>query len=477
MKYEVVIGLEIHLELLSRSKLFCGCSTAFGLGPNTNCCPVCLGLPGSLPVFNRKAIELAVTAALALKSEVQINSRFDRKNYFYPDLPKAYQVSQYDQPLARGGCLEIELDKSRRKVSLERIHLEEEAGKLVHAGESIIGANYSLVDYNRAGIPLLEIVTAPNLYSGHEARLFLEELHSVLLYCSVSDCKMEEGSLRCDSNISLRPAGSPTLGTRTEVKNMNSFRSVEMALEFEAKRQESILTAGGSIIQETFHWDEEKKHTFPLRSKEESSDYRYFPEPDLLPLVLESSYVEKLAERLPMLPQEHRLKLLDQYQLKVKEAVLLTRNRELGDFFETAAVSYSDYRNLINWVQGDLLYQLRESGRDLKKIDPRLFAELLIMVDDGKISRPVAKELLAEMVQTGANPGEMVENRHLGLISSRESLMPVIEQVILENPDAVDNYRQGKKKALAFLVGKVMAVTGGRADPAELNRLLKEKLK
>ncbi len=476
MKYEVVIGLEIHLELQTQSKLFCGCSTAFGREPNTNCCPLCLGLPGSLPVFNRKAIELAVTAALALNSSIQLKSRFDRKNYFYPDLPKAYQVSQYDQPLARGGCLEIEFEGSRKHVNLERIHLEEEAGKLIHAGDSILGADYTLVDYNRAGIPLLEIVTTPELCSGREARLFLEDLRLVLLYCGVSDCKMEEGSLRCDANISLRSTGSRELGTKAEVKNMNSFRSVEQALDYEAERQEAILSAGDSVIQETCHWDEEKKVTVPLRGKEGSSDYRYFPEPDLLPLVLQSSFVESLAAALPELPYERRLRLQEQYQLAKKEAFLLTENRELGDFFESVARQYEDYRSLINWVQGDLLYQLHESGKHAKEIEPRLLIELLLLVDKGIINRPVAKDLLTEMIKTGESPQKMVQERGIEQISGRDKLLPIVEQVVNENPEAVKNFHRGKKKALAFLVGKVMASTGGRADPNELNQLLKEKL-
>lgn len=474
MKYEVVIGLEIHLELLTASKLFCGCSTAFGREPNTNCCPVCLGLPGSLPVFNRRAIELAVTAALTLNSQVRLRSRFDRKNYFYPDLPKAYQVSQYDQPLARGGYLEVDVEGDKRRINLERVHLEEEAGKLVHAGDSIIESGYSLVDYNRAGIPLLEIVTAPELHSGREARLFLEELRTLLLYAGVSDCKMEEGSLRCDANISLRPAGSSKLGTRAEVKNMNSFRSVELALDYEVQRQEQVLSGGGSVVQETCHWDEENKQTIALRGKEGSSDYRYFPEPDLLPLVLEKTFVEGLAQSLPELPSQRRQRFREQYSLEKDEAILLTANRELGDFFERAARAYHDYRNLVNWVQGDLLYQLREKNKKVEDVDPDLLAGLLSILDDGSINRPVAKELLAEMVQSGADPKKMVRERDLERISGRDRLLPLVEQVIAENPEAVENYRRGKNKALAFLVGKVMAATKGRADPAELNLLLKE---
>lgn len=476
MRYEVIIGLEIHLELQTRSKLFCGCSTAFGREPNVNCCPVCLGLPGTLPVFNGRAIELAVTAALTLNSNVNYKSRFDRKNYYYPDLPKAYQISQYEQPLAKGGYLEIEFEGSVRKINLERVHLEEEAGKLIHAGDSIMGSDYSLVDYNRAGIPLLEIVTAPDIRSGREARLFLEDLRLILLYSGVSDCKMEEGSLRCDANISLRPIGSAGLGTKTEVKNMNSFRAVELALNYEAKRQEAILSAGGTVNQETCHWDEEKKETLPLRSKEESSDYRYFPEPDLLPLILEGSFVEKIHASLPELPRQRRARLREQYGLDRKEAALFTENRSIGNFFEAAAEKYKDYSNLAKWVQGDLLYQVRESGKSADEIRPEQLAELLTLLDKGEINRPVAKELLNEMVNKGKNPAELVREKGLKRISDKEKLIPLVDRVIAENPDAVENYRQGKEKAIAFLIGRAMALTSGRADPEELNQLLRKKI-
>jgi aspartyl-tRNA(Asn)/glutamyl-tRNA(Gln) amidotransferase subunit B len=476
MQYEVVIGLEIHLELQTKSKLFCGCSTSFGRAPNVNCCPVCLGLPGTLPVFNRRAIELAVAAALSLNSNVQGKSRFDRKNYFYPDLPKAYQISQYDQPLAQGGYLEVEVDGENRKIELERVHLEEEAGKLIHSGDSIFESDYSLVDYNRAGIPLLEIVTRPAIRSGREARLFLEDLRSLLLYSGASDCKMEEGSLRCDANISLRPLGSTALGTKAEVKNMNSFRAVELALNFESKRQEAVLSSGGKIIQETCHWDEEKKETVPLRGKEGSSDYRYFPEPDLLPLILDKAFITEIAASLPEMPLQRRRRMVKEYGLESKDALLLTENRASGDFFEAAAREYGNYSNLAKWVQGDLLFQLRESGKSAEQVEPGLLVELLTLLDKGEVNRPVAKELLAELVRVGKSPREMLQEKGLGRISGRQQLLPLVEKAIAENPDAVENYRQGKEKALKFLVGKIMSYTGGRADPQELNLLIIEKL-
>ncbi len=476
MGYETVIGLEIHLELLTETKLFCGCSTAFGRKPNTNCCPVCLGLPGCLPVFNRRAIELAVTAALVLNSDVREKSRFDRKNYYYPDLPKAYQVSQYDQPLAGGGWLEVVFPRGTRKVNLERVHLEEEAGKLLHAGDSITEASYSLVDYNRAGIPLLEIVTAPELRSGLEARLFLEDLRARLFYAGVSDCKMEEGSLRCDANISLRPAGATSLGTKAEVKNMNSFRAVEQALNYEERRQEEILASGEKVNQETCHWDEENKVTVPIRSKEGSSDYRYFPEPDLLPLALDKSFIEDLAMKIPELPDRRRRRFEEQYGISAQEAELFTNNKALGDFFEQAAALYGNYSHLAKWVQGDLLYQLREKGKSADRFAPALLVEMLNLLDSGEINRTVAKELLAESVQSSRSPRDLAAEKGLSRIADREKLLPLVEEVITQNPDAVESFRRGKDKAAAFLVGKVMAKTGGRADPGELNRMMRDIL-
>ncbi len=476
MEYETVIGLEIHVELQTRSKIFCGCSTAFGAEPNSNCCAGCLALPGTLPVLNRRAVEYAVLAALALNCRVQEKSVFARKNYFYPDLPKSYQISQNSEPLAWGGHLDLDFPEGSRRINLHRAHLEEEAGKLIHAGDSILSAPYSLVDYNRAGAPLLEIVTSPEIRSGKEARLFLEELRTLLLYTGVSDVKMEEGSMRCDANISLRPAGSGELGTRIEVKNLNSFRAVEQALNYEAERQARILKEGGEVIQATCHWDDARKVTVVMRKKEGAADYRYFPEPDLPPLILERSFIESMRGRLPELPRQRRQRLQECYDLSAEEAAIITGTRELADFFEGAAANYRDYRSLANWVQGDLIYQLRESGKKVEEFAPQALVELLELLDAGEINRPVAKELLAEAVKSGASPRELVRQRGLGRISGREALEPLVEQVMAENPEAVENFRKGKEKALAFLVGKVMALTRGRADPQELNHLLREKL-
>ncbi len=477
LAYETVIGLEIHVELMTRSKMFCGCSTSFGEQPNTNTCPICLGLPGTLPVVNWRAVELAVRAALALHCEVQERSIFARKSYFYPDLSKAYQISQNEDPLNRGGYLDLDFPEGKRRVRLDRIHVEEEAGKLIHAGDSILDASYSLVDYNRAGIPLMEIVTLPDLRSGKEARFFLEELRLILLYAGVSDCRLEEGSLRCDANISLRPAGSSRLGVKTEVKNMNSFRAVEMALDSEARRQEEILSSGGQVTLATCHWEEENRQTIPIRAKGSAADYRYFPDPDLPPLVVERSFIERIRADLPELPPARRLRLQEQYDLGESEVFMLTSTPWLADYFEEAARDYGDFRHLFNWIQGDLVYQLRETNTSLESISPGLLVELLVLLDKGEINRPVAKELLAEVLKTGASPRKLVSSRNLGRISGRESLEPLVDKVLSENREAADNYRRGKEKALAFLVGKVMALTRGRADPREVGELLQEKIR
>ncbi len=362
-------------------------------------------------------------------------------------------------------------------MHLERIHLEEEAGKLIHAGDSILEADYSFVDYNRAGIPLMEIVTLPDLHSGEEARLFLEELRLLLLYVGVSDCKMEEGSLRCDANISLRPAGSSELGVKTEVKNMNSFRAVEQALESEARRQEEILSAGGRVIPATCHWEGEERRTVPVREKGASADYRYFTEPDLPPLMLEASLVEQLRATLPELPAQRRERLQEEYGLEASEALMISSTPPLANFFEEAAKHYRDYRHLFHWIQGDLVYQLRETGTSLETVSPELLIELLELLDKGEINRPVAKELLTAVLKKGASPKKLVASKNLGRISGRETLEPLVAQVLDENPEAIESFLQGRKKALAFLVGKVMALTRGRADPQEVSQLLRDKIK
>lgn len=476
MRYRPVIGLEIHLELNTASKMFCGCSTAFGSNPNTHCCPVCLGLPGSLPVLNRRALELGIKAARALKAQVERVSRFDRKNYFYPDLPKAYQISQYDLPLAREGTVVIPAAEGERSVRIERAHLEEEAGKLIHAGGSIMEAEHSLVDYNRSGIPLMEIVTAPDLRSGEEAHIFLNELRLLLLYNQISDCRMEEGSLRCDANISLSSEDEAKLGTKVEIKNMNSFRAVKMALDYEIQRQKELLASDQAIIQETRHWDEDKKETFSMRGKEEASDYRYFPEPDLPPVELDQAWIKEVEQELTEPPQERRRRLQVQYGLGKNEVEILISTPELGFFFEKAAADFSDFRELANWVTGEVMRIIHQNDLDLPELNPSFLVETLSMLEESIINRSVAKEILEEALLREEKPRKLVESRNLGKITGAEALTPWAEEVLQENPKAKSSYLEGKKKALDFLIGQVMAKTRGRADPEEVKNILQDKI-
>lgn len=477
-KWETVIGLEIHAELLTESKVFCGCSTQFGAEPNTHVCPVCLGLPGVLPVLNKKAVELAIKAALALNCSIAEYSKFDRKNYFYPDLPKAYQISQYDLPLGKDGWVELETEDGVRRVGIIRVHLEEEAGKSVHSGENILGSTYSLIDYNRCGIPLIEIVTKPDIRSPEEARLFLERLKAILQYTEVSDCKMEEGSLRCDANISLRPAGSQELGVKTEVKNLNSFRAVQRALEFEVNRQRKLLDAGEEVVQETRHWNEARGITVSMRSKEEAHDYRYFPEPDLVPVEVERQWVEELRATLPEMPAARRQRFIEEYGLPAYDAAVLTSSRHLADYYEACAARVEDPKLASNWVMGELQGLLNERELDVKEcpVGPEGLAELLQLVRNETISNNVAKDVLAEMFASGKSARAIVEEKGLKQISDTGALLQIVERVIEENPGPVEDYKQGKKKAIGFLVGQVMKATRGQANPQKANQLLREKL-
>ncbi|HHV54769.1 MAG TPA: Asp-tRNA(Asn)/Glu-tRNA(Gln) amidotransferase subunit GatB [Firmicutes bacterium] len=477
--WEIVIGLEIHVELLTRSKVFCSCATGFGGEPNTRVCPVCLGLPGSLPVLNAKALEYAVKTGLALNCEIASFSKFDRKNYFYPDLPKAYQISQYDLPLCRHGYLEIEAGGVRRRIGITRVHLEEETGKSLHAGTSIVDSPFTLLDYNRAGIPLVEIVTEPDIRSPEEARVFLEELKRVVEFAGVSDVKMEEGSLRCDANISVRPRGASRLGTKTEVKNMNSFRAVQRALEYEAARQIATLRAGGRVVQETRHWDDAAGVTRGMRSKEQAQDYRYFPEPDLVPIVLSPEQIEQWRRELPELPAARRERLAREYGLPAYDAAILTASKKLADFFEEAARAFPDPKMVSNWVMGELLRLLKAENKELDQVplQPSDLVGLLSLVRDGVISGATAKEVFEEMFHTGDPAASIVDRRGLRQISDEGALREIVRRAMAANPDAVQSYRQGKEKALGALVGAVMKETRGKANPQLVNRLLLEALR
>ncbi len=477
MDYEAVIGLEIHAQLLTQSKMFCGCSTRFGAPPNTQTCPVCLGLPGSLPVINRRAVELGLRVALVLNCTVHRTSQFHRKNYYYPDLPKNYQISQYQYlehpPLATDGFLHIEVDGVRRRVGIRRVHLEEDTGKLVHPE----GGAVSWVDYNRSGVPLMEIVTYPDLRSPQEARAFLLKLRQLLQWVEASTGRMEEGTLRCDANVSLRPPGQP-LGTRTEVKNMNSIRSVERALHYEIMRQRQVLEEGGTVVQETRHWDERRGVTFASRSKEEAEDYRYFPEPDLVPVEITSEWLDEIRSRLPELPDARRERIMAQYGLSRYDAELLVQTRATADFFEAAVAAYPSPKAIANWILGEVAAYLNEHNLEIHELPskPGHLAELVRLVEDGTISGRIAKEVIVEMLQTGQAPQTIVQRRGLVQIADEAALQEAVEAVIRDHPDAVADVRAGKEKAVAYLVGQVMRRTGGRANPALVQKLLRERL-
>ena len=484
--WETVIGLEVHCELATETKLFCGCPNDFGAEPNTSVCPVCLGLPGSLPVLNERAVEFALRVGEALHCAVAEQSIFHRKNYFYPDMPKNYQVSQYDEPICGNGWLTV----GERRVGVERAHLEEDAGKTSHIGGGgggrVHGADHSLVDYNRAGVPLLEIVSKPDLRSAEEARAYVTELRGVLEAIGVSDVKMEEGSLRIDANISLRPAGTETLGTRAEIKNMNSLRSLARALEYEAERQAAVLEAGEAVVQETRHWDEEAERTHSLRSKEESHDYRYFPEPDLVPVQPSEEWRARVRAAMPELPAARKARLVESWGISDVDAGVLVSTAGLADYAEAAvaAGSESSGRDVTNWVTGDLLAHLKESGAapSALALSPAGLAELVKLVADGTLSRPLAKEVLAAALagDDGGSPAAIVAARGLAQVSDEGALAAAVEAVLAALPAELERYRSGddkdRKKLRGFFMGKLMAEMKGKGNPQVLNRLLDEAL-
>lgn len=476
-QYEAVIGLEVHVELKTRSKIFCDSTTEFGGDPNTHVCPVCLGLPGVLPVVNKQVVEYAIRAALALNCRVAEFSKFDRKNYYYPDMPKNYQISQYDLPIAENGVLEIEVDGEVKRIGITRLHMEEDTGKLVHQG-TITTTPFSLVDYNRAGVPLIEIVSEPDLRSPEEARQYLEKLKAIIQYTGVSDCKMEEGSLRCDANVSVRPVGEEKLGTKTEIKNMNSFKALQKALEYEIERQIEELEEGGRIVQETRTWDEARGVTLPMRSKEQAHDYRYFPDPDLVPLVIDRAWVEDIRLSLPELPDARQDRYVQEYGLPRYDAGVLTSTKELADYFEACLPVYPNPKVVSNWVMGDLSRLLNANNIDVSRcpIRPQQLAGMLELMDKGTISGKIAKTVFEEMFSSGKDAQAIVQEKGLVQISDEGAIAAIVDEIIANNPKSVEDYRAGKEKALGFLVGQIMKATKGKANPELANKLLKERL-
>ena len=473
MKYETVIGLEVHVELATETKIFCGCENRFGGEPNTHCCPVCIGMPGVLPVLNEKAVEYAVKAGLATHCEIANFSKMDRKGYYYPDLPKAYQISQYDLPLCKGGWVDIETDNGLKRIRITRIHMEEDAGKLLH--EACAG---TAVDYNRCGVPLIEIVTEPDLRSAEETRAFLETLKAIMQYTGVSDCKMQEGSLRCDVNVSVREAGSDVLGTRTEMKNLNSFSAVYRAVEAESARQIEVLEDGGTIRQETRRFDDAKGRSFAMRGKEEAHDYRYFPDPDLVPITLTDECIDEIRAGLPELPAAKKQRYVEQLGLPEYDAGVLTSERSIALFFEGCIALGGDAKKTSNLIMTDLLRLLKEKdvASEDNPVTPEQLVETLRLVDEGKINITVAKSVFEEVFCSGGSPAEIVERKGLAQINDTDAIRAMIRDVIANNPGPVADYKGGKKKALTFFVGQVMKAMGGKANPKTVNEIAAEEL-
>jgi aspartyl-tRNA(Asn)/glutamyl-tRNA(Gln) amidotransferase subunit B len=478
MKYQVVIGLEVHVQLLTDSKIFCGCSTKFGAGPNSQTCPVCLGLPGALPVLNRKVVEYAIKAGLATNCSIAPRSIFARKNYFYPDLPKGYQISQFELPICQNGYLDIEVEGSTRKIGITRIHMEEDAGKLVHM-ETMEAGEKSYVDLNRACTPLLEVVSEPDMRSPDEAIAYLKKLHQLVVYLGICDGNMEEGSFRCDANVSLMPVGSGTFGTRAELKNINSFRFIKQAIEYEMERQADILDEGGKVIQETRLFDPATGTTRSMRGKEEAHDYRYFPDPDLVPLVVGGDWVEELRAGLPELPDAKRKRYVAELGLPEYDAEVLAASREIAEYFEACVALYPQAKPVSNWVMGDLLRALKEDNRQIADcpVTPRLLADMLQLIEKGTISGKIAKTVFDGMYKTGKGPAEIVEEKGLVQVSDTGAIEKIIDEVLAAEAGQVEAYRSGKDKLFGFFVGQVMKASKGKANPAMVNELLLKKLK
>ena len=477
MVYESVIGLEIHAQLQTQTKIFCGCSTAFGAPPNSHGCPVCLGLPGALPVLNRQAVDFAIKAALALGCDVQSESIFARKNYFYPDLPKGYQISQYERPLALGGGLEITVGNRPRFIGLTRIHMEEDAGKSLHDGFAD-SDRHTYLDFNRSGVPLIEIVSEPDMRSADEAAEFFSRLRSILVWIGVNDGNMEEGSLRCDANVSVRPVGQEKFGTKAEVKNVNSFRYLHKAIEYEIDRQIDVLESGGRVVQETRLWDSSTGRTTSMRSKEEAHDYRYFPEPDLPPLVVDAARIDRVRGAMPELPDARRRRFVASYQIPDYDAGVLTQSAALADYFEAVAAASGNPKAASNWVMGELLRTMKERDLEVDQVplSPQALAGLVGLVDKGTISSSVAKDVFGKMLDSGRSAEEIVQAEGLAQTSDEGALLAIVKDVLAQNADAIAQVRAGRNNAFGFLVGQAMKASKGKANPQQVGELLRKKL-
>jgi aspartyl-tRNA(Asn)/glutamyl-tRNA(Gln) amidotransferase subunit B len=476
-KYEPVIGLEVHVQLLTRTKIFCGCSTRFGDPPNTNVCSVCLGLPGTLPVLNKRAVEMAMRASLALNCTVHDHSRFARKNYFYPDLPKGYQISQYELPLATGGWLEVEVGTTKKRIGITRLHLEEDAAKNLHEGFSQ-SATKAYIDYNRCGTPLSEIVSEPDMHTPEEAYAYLTTLRQILLYTGVSDCNMEEGSLRCDANVSVRPRGTKEFGTKVEVKNLNSFRFLQKALEYEIERHIAVLESGGRIAQETRLWNQSESHTVSMRSKEKAHDYRYFPEPDLLPVHISAAWREEVRRSLPELPEAKRSRFVASYGITPYDAEVLTNTQALADYFESVVKAGAPGKAAANWMQTELLRGLKDSGREIEAspVSPANLAELVKLIESAKITGAVAKKVFATMFESGRAAVEIVSAEGLAAQVGDAAIEQAAREIIAKEPANVAKFKSGNEGVFKFFVGQVMKATRGQANPQSVNDILRKLL-
>jgi len=478
MRYQPVIGLEVHAQLLTESKIFCGCSTRFGAEPNQNTCPVCTGFPGVLPVLNKRVVEFAIRAGLATHCDIARSSRLARKNYFYPDLPKGYQISQYELPICANGYIDIEAQGAVKRVRLTRIHMEEDAGKNIHD----LHGDFSLVDLNRAGVPLLEIVSEPDIRSAEEAGSYLKALRAILQYLGICDGNMEEGSFRCDANVSVRPEGSTTLGTKVEIKNLNSFKAVERAIAYEIERQTGRLSEGGNLVQETRLWDENHEVTRSMRSKESAHDYRYFPDPDLLPLIIDDAWIEEIRAALPELPEARKTRFISQYGLSAYDAELLTSRKDIADYFESAVKAHANPKAISNWIVGDLFRVLKE-----RKLDEQLYisrwpvrgeniAGMVRLIEEGKISGKIAKTVFDAMLDSDRAPQEIVAEKGLEQVSDSARIEAAVKQVLAANVKQVAQYQAGNEKVFGFLVGQIMKATQGKANPQKVNEILRRKL-